>query len=126
MLVAENKFADLTVAKEWTVVSAQEQLVLALRAQIADKGKRNPKKPGVVPPARIEGGPSLPPGTPSKMSLTTTFSGLECPLRISTSVLHGCRHILIFPVSRNISVNNVNHVYNIFKMLFHNAVDILP
>jgi hypothetical protein len=59
MLVAENKFADLSVDKKWTAVSAQEQIILALRAQIAAKGDK--RKPGPGNPARIEGGPQLPP-----------------------------------------------------------------
>jgi hypothetical protein len=55
MLVADNKFADLKVAKEWTTVSAQEQIIHTLHSQIAEKvSKRVPKKPGIV--AHIEGG----------------------------------------------------------------------
>jgi hypothetical protein len=44
MLTAENKFNDLSVEKNWTAVSAQEQLILALRAQVAEKV--NKRKPG--------------------------------------------------------------------------------
>jgi hypothetical protein len=62
ILVAENKFAVLKVAKEWITVSTQEQIIHTLLTQIAEKvSKCVPKKPGIIPPARIEGGPPLPP-----------------------------------------------------------------
>jgi hypothetical protein len=97
MLVAENKFADLTVAKEWTVVSAQEQLVLALRAQIAEKGaKRTPKKAGEKPPARFEGGPSLPPAErfTGKMAWKAVEPKTGSPgsKTVGKTVYHWCPH----------------------------------
>jgi hypothetical protein len=56
MLVAENKFADLTVDKKWTAMSAQEQVILALHAQIAEK--INKRKHGTPNPGRgKESGP---------------------------------------------------------------------
>jgi hypothetical protein len=61
MLVAENKFADLSVDKKWTAVSAQDQVILALRAQIAEKfGKR---KPGAGTPAYRRRASAPPRGT---------------------------------------------------------------
>jgi hypothetical protein len=78
MLVAENKLSDLTVTKEWTALSAQEQIVLALRAQIAEKiNKRNPKKPGA--PRIEEVGPKL---APAKR-----FTGMVCISSASSSSL---------------------------------------
>jgi hypothetical protein len=60
MLVAENNFADLTVDKKWTAMSTQEQVILALRAQIAEK--INKRKPGMPNPGcGKESGPKLPP-----------------------------------------------------------------
>jgi hypothetical protein len=95
MLVAENKFTDLTVTKEWTAVSAQEQIVLALRAQIAEKvNKRNPKKPGA--PRIEEGGPKLAPAErfTGKMAWKAVAPKTGSPgsKTVGKTIYHWCPH----------------------------------